>query len=127
MLLQRFREGLPATLELQSLGISAGFDEVVSSVFQISEIQLKKTTLEWVREVSESVQAQCDPAAPLGSRENPAGPDQENPKDVRVWKRSIKCYNCRRYGHTRVGAGPCKWPEVPGNCTEGGVSAAHPH
>jgi hypothetical protein len=90
MLLQRFREGLPAMLKLQSLAISSGFDEVVSRVSQMSKVQLKKKTSEWVREVSESEQAQCDPAAPLGSRENPAGPDPENPKDVRVWNRSRK-------------------------------------
>jgi phosphoserine phosphatase len=35
MLLQRFCEGLPAMLKLQSWAISAGFDEVVSRVSQI--------------------------------------------------------------------------------------------
>jgi hypothetical protein len=51
MLLQRFREGLTTTLKLQSLSISAGFDEVVSRVSQISEVQRKRRQLEWVNDV----------------------------------------------------------------------------
>jgi hypothetical protein len=66
MILQRFREGLTTTLKLQSLAISAGFDEVVSRVSQMSEVQGKRRQPEWVNEVREESAFSYDASAPPG-------------------------------------------------------------
>jgi hypothetical protein len=128
MLLQRFREGLTTTLKLQSLAISAGFDEVVSRVSQMSEVQGKRRQPEWVNEVQEESAFGYDSSTPPGSQTNPVGPDPVRPGDFRVWNRTRKCYKCQRYGHTRSGAIQCGWPDslqVSGN-EEGRPARADP-
>jgi hypothetical protein len=90
MMLQRFRKGLKTTLKIQSLAISAGFDEVVSRASQMSEAQSEKQLTEWARKVSEGEPFRNSATATLESLSNPVGPDPDRPNDVRVWNRARK-------------------------------------
>jgi hypothetical protein len=103
MLRQSFRESVITTLKLHFLAISAGFDEVVSRLSQMSEAA-EETASRVGSKGSENTTFPLDESALPGTLSNPVGPDPRHTKDIRVLNCSRKCYKCQRCGHTRSGA-----------------------
>jgi hypothetical protein len=143
VLLQRLRDGLPNSLKVNSLSVTGEFDAVVSQVCQIAgaitAASSKTRHAGFAREHVNVVRGKDretgyqewskDRSRPLGSLENPLVFSPANKENVRDWNRALLCFNCRKYGHIRVGAAEeCGWPEAlqpAGNGLEGNAGPAH--
>jgi hypothetical protein len=123
-LLQRFRDGLPRRLKLSALTMSGGYDDIVSRVSQIEAALTLTRSMEGVDEIEDEPL----PTRPKrGTRENPVGPDPDDPDaSVPEWLREKLCYRCEQYGHPARGGTSCGWPRKERSSDGDGAGEGNP-